>query len=88
MLRGHKAGNPEVRADLGSLGIKVRVNGMRNDSGMNIQPSVVGRCSQPDFAAIRSRRRGAPQAQVVPLHKSIQCPLERQILTVAIQIEV
>jgi hypothetical protein len=55
---------------------------------MNVQARVVGRCSKPDFAATRSRGSRPPQAQVVPLQKSIQPFLERQILTVAKQIEV
>jgi hypothetical protein len=88
LLSGHTARNPEVRAHLGSLRVKVRVNGMGDDSGMNVQTRVVGPCSKPDFTAIRSRSRRPPQAQVVPLQKSIQRFLKRQVLTVAKQIEV
>jgi hypothetical protein len=88
LLGGDKASDPEVRTDLGSLGVKVGVNSMGDDSGMNVQAGVVGPRSKPDFAAIRGGRPRPPQAQVVPLQESIQHFLERQILTAAKQIKV
>ena len=78
---------PEVSADFVSLRVQVRIDCVGDHAQMHVQTNIVCRSAHPDITAIGGSRGGPPQPQVVTLHEGVQHLFERQVLRVAIKVE-